>query len=142
MFFTKISTVKKVLSQLRGKLAWLKKVVLRLRRYVVNILEIEARIQHLERVERSFGLSAKRVFEFGKVVYSVSSGSSADCYIVRPREFDPHFRCECGDAFHRGVKCKHQIAVERRFGISFESWLAELVTSEEVVADYRKSIFG
>ncbi|MBW4670408.1 MAG: hypothetical protein KME60_24085 [Cyanomargarita calcarea GSE-NOS-MK-12-04C] len=33
-------------------------------------------------------------------------------YVVRPKLSDPHERCECPDCHYRGVKCKHQIAVE------------------------------
>jgi hypothetical protein len=33
-------------------------------------------------------------------------------YVVRPNHVEPQERCECADCHYRGVKCKHQIAVE------------------------------
>ncbi len=33
-------------------------------------------------------------------------------YVVRPNHVEPKERCECADCHYRGVKCKHQIAVE------------------------------
>ncbi len=39
--------------------------------------------------------------------------SKNNYYTVRPGQFDPRSRCECGDCHWRGAKCKHQIAVEQ-----------------------------
>ncbi|MBW4617500.1 MAG: hypothetical protein KME21_30670 [Desmonostoc vinosum HA7617-LM4] len=44
--------------------------------------------------------------------YVVQNQENGNCYVVRLNELDPHQRCECLDCYHRGVKCKHQIAVE------------------------------
>ena len=41
----------------------------------------------------------------------IVKGSTGNHYVVRPKELDPSWRCECPDAFYRGAKCKHQIAV-------------------------------
>ncbi|MEH1789649.1 MAG: hypothetical protein V7L23_29865 [Nostoc sp.] len=41
-------------------------------------------------------------------------------YVVRPNHVEPKERCECADCHYRGVKCKHQIAVEKFLAQSLE----------------------
>jgi len=38
--------------------------------------------------------------------------SNDNFYVVTPNHPNLKERCECGDCHYRGVKCKHQIAVE------------------------------
>ncbi|MHC5819388.1 MAG: hypothetical protein ACYT04_26790 [Nostoc sp.] len=48
-------------------------------------------------------------------------------YIVRPNHPNPKERCECADCHYRGVKCKHQIAVESFLGYQVE--IMELIAA-------------
>ncbi|MFB2769815.1 hypothetical protein ACE1AT_11080 [Pelatocladus sp. BLCC-F211] len=41
-------------------------------------------------------------------------------YVVRPNHPEANERCECADCYYRGVKCKHQIAVENFLGQGLE----------------------
>ncbi|MEH1789691.1 MAG: hypothetical protein V7L23_30075 [Nostoc sp.] len=41
-------------------------------------------------------------------------------YVVRLNHVEPKERCECADCHYRGVKCKHQIAVENFLGQRLE----------------------
>ncbi len=63
MVFTKIRTIRKRLQQLQGKLKTYKKLVTRFRKYVLQLLDVEAKIKHLETLQRSFGLECR---EFNK----------------------------------------------------------------------------
>ena len=145
MIFTKVRTVKKALFQLRGRLNWLLKLAAKCKKYIIDVLDIEARIKHLERVERSFGLSARGVLEDeGQIVYEVYSSDAQGTYIVNPRN-DRYSRCECMDCLQRGTLCKHQIHVERVFGVSsrlIQRKAQKNVPTQEFVDYCRKSIFG
>lgn len=145
MIFTKIRTVKKALLQLRGRLNWLLKLAAKCKKYIIDVLDIEARIKHLERVERSFGLSVRGVLQDeGQIVYEVRSSGKADTYIVNPRK-SKHERCECMDCLQWGHFCKHQIHVERVFGVSsrlIQRKFQKDVPTQEFVDYCRKSIFG
>lgn len=48
-------------------------------------------------------------------------------YVVRPNHPNPKERCECADCHYRGVKCKHQIAVESFLGYQVE--IMELIAA-------------
>jgi hypothetical protein len=43
--------------------------------------------------------------------YLVHNRDNNHYYIVRPEHPEAQLRCECADCYFRGVKCKHQIAV-------------------------------
>ncbi len=60
---------------------------------------------------RAQGSTQVEVVEVHGGAYIIKS--KANHYTVRPGEFDPRDRCECGDCHWRGAKCKHQIAVEQ-----------------------------
>ncbi|MEL6165571.1 MAG: hypothetical protein AAFR37_18060 [Cyanobacteria bacterium J06628_3] len=110
MIFTKIRTVTKKLEQLTGRLKTYVKLAKIFKRYIIQLLDLDEKIQHLLRVQRSFG---------GMEIVDVIGGdhfivrSKAGHYIVRPTHFNPKERCDCNDCYHRGSKCQHQIAVER-----------------------------
>lgn len=61
--------------------------------------------------------------------YVVCNRNNGHCYVVRPLHPNPRERCECGDCHFRGIKCKHQIAVE-----SFINARLEKASSTEVLA--------
>lgn len=63
----------------------------------------------LERIERSHDIEVLEQHGDEFVTHNPSNGNF---YVVRPLEENPKQRCECGDSHFRGVKCKHQIAVE------------------------------
>ncbi|MHC5719016.1 MAG: hypothetical protein ACYTX0_44860, partial [Nostoc sp.] len=48
-------------------------------------------------------------------------------YVVRPNHPEHKGRCECADCHYRGVKCKHQIAVESFLGYQVE--IMELIAA-------------
>lgn len=113
MVFTKIRTIRKKLQQLQGRLKTYAKLVRRFRKYVIQLLDVEAKIKHLETVQRSFGLEleCRELKNKGPNVYEVKSSNGIDTYIVHPNAIDPSWRCECEDTFYWGTKCKHQVAV-------------------------------
>lgn len=145
MIFTKIRTVKKVLSQLRGRFNWLLKLAAKCKRYIIDALDIESKIKHLERVERSFNLLARgKLEDDGQIVYEVYSSNGQDTYIVNPRK-SRYERCECMDGLQWGHMCKHQLYVERVFGVSrrlIEKKVEKDFADAKLVDYYRKSIFG
>ncbi|MEO1376539.1 MAG: hypothetical protein AAFW70_20025 [Cyanobacteria bacterium J06635_10] len=114
MVFTKIRTIRKKLQQLRGKLKTYAKLVSRFRKYVIQLLDVEAKIKRLETVQRSFGLEfeCRELKDKGPNVYEVRSFNGIETYIVHPDGMDPAWRCECEETFYWGTKCKHQVAVE------------------------------
>lgn len=112
MVFTRIRTVRKKLQQLQGKLKTYRKLVSKFRKYVLQLLDIEAKIKDLEKVQRSFGLECREFKDNGLTFYEVRSSDGIDSYIVHPNAIDPSWRCECADTFYWGTKCKHQVAVD------------------------------
>ena len=111
MVFTKIRTIRKRLQQLRGKLKTYTKLVSRFRKYVLQLLDVEAKIKHLEKIQCSFGLECREFKRNGLTLYEVMSSNGIDSYIVQPDAIDPSWRCECDETFYSGKKCKHQVAV-------------------------------
>ena len=113
MVLTKIRTIRKKLQQLQGKLKTYANLVKKFRKYVIQLLDVEAKIKHLETVQRSFGLEfeCRELKHKGPNVYEVRSIDGIETYIVHPDAIDPSWRCECDDTFYRGTKCKHQVAV-------------------------------
>ncbi len=110
MIFTKIRTLAKRLTQMLGKLKTYLKLAETYKKYVIQVLDLEEKIAHLQRVQRSFeGMEIVDVVEGDHFVVK----SKANFYIVRPLHFAPNQRCDCGDCYYRGKKCKHQILVER-----------------------------
>ncbi|MCJ8282166.1 MAG: hypothetical protein MJK14_20610 [Rivularia sp. ALOHA_DT_140] len=110
MIFTKIRTLNKKLAQLKGRLKTYVKLAKIFKRYIIQLLDLDEKIQHLLRVQRSFdGLEIVDVVAGDHFIVR----SKAAHYIVRPTHFNPKERCDCNDCYHRGRKCQHQIAVER-----------------------------
>ncbi|MEH1779728.1 MAG: hypothetical protein V7L26_11545, partial [Nostoc sp.] len=56
-------------------------------------------------------------------------------YVVRPNHVEPALRCECADCHYRGVKCKHQIAVENYLAQRLEDVVPTVVLSLEQLLD-------
>ncbi|MEH1780393.1 MAG: hypothetical protein V7L26_15000 [Nostoc sp.] len=56
-------------------------------------------------------------------------------YVVRPNHLEPNERCECADCHYRGVKCKHQIAVENFLGQRLEQVILTVAVSLEELLD-------
>ncbi|MFL9458899.1 hypothetical protein AB0758_48955 [Tolypothrix bouteillei VB521301_2] len=61
------------------------------------------------RTQRACAIKVKEEHNSEYVVYNQNNGHH---YVVRPLHPNPRERCECGDCHFRGIKCKHQIAVE------------------------------
>ena len=117
LIFHKFSNLNKKIQQLRGKLKiFLKKGRCRKPHHILNILDIESRIKHLERIARSFGLKSEPIQDGNDTYYRVQSNTNPnEWYIVRPNAANPEDRCECGDCYWRGVKCLHQHHVQRKY---------------------------
>lgn len=121
MIFYNFSTLNKRLNLLRGKLKNLlllankKTLKAFARKYIINILEIEQKIKHLERVARSFGLKSEEIQDFrGRTCYRVQSRTKPEeWHTVRLWEANPKNRCDCGDCNYRGARCLHQIHAQR-----------------------------
>ena len=110
MIFTKIRTVTKKLEQLKGRLKTYVKLAKIFKRYIIQLVDLDEKIQHLLRVQRSFdGMEIVDVIVCDHFIVRSKSAH----YIVRPTHFNPKERCDCNDCYHRGSKCQHQIAVER-----------------------------
>lgn len=121
MIFTKIRTLTKKLQQLKGRLKTYLNLAKIFKRYIVQILDLEEKIQHLLRVQRSFD-ELEIVDVVGGDHFLVKSEDGLN--IVRPSHFSHIQKCDCDDCYHRGKKCKHQIAVERfYFNSELESML-------------------
>lgn len=71
--------------------------------------EPEIALATLQRTERAKSIEVLEQHNDEYVVRNIDNGNH---YVVRPNHANSHERCECGDAHYRGVKCKHQIAVE------------------------------
>jgi hypothetical protein len=56
-------------------------------------------------------------------------------YVVRPNHVEPQERCECADCHYRGVKCKHQIAVENLLGQGLEQAVLTVAVSLDDLLD-------
>ncbi|MHC5819381.1 MAG: hypothetical protein ACYT04_26755 [Nostoc sp.] len=56
-------------------------------------------------------------------------------YVVRPNHPEHKGRCECADCHYRGVKCKHQIAVENFLGERLEQVILTVAVSLEELLD-------
>ncbi len=56
-------------------------------------------------------------------------------YVVRPNHPEPNQRCECADCHYRGVKCKHQIAVENFLEQRLEQAIPAVVLSLDELLD-------
>jgi len=109
MIFTKIRTLAKKLEQLKGRLKTYLKLAKIFRRYIIKLLDLEEKIQHLVRVQHSIeGLEIVDVIEGDHFLVKSKAGS----YIVRPTHFEPRQRCDCSECYYEKKKCKHQIAVE------------------------------
>ena len=125
MILHKIKTTIKKLNQLRGKLKFLKSKLkgkeIKLRKsqaakYLIDSFDLEKRIQHLERIQRSFGLKSEAILDFeGRTCYRYESSSRPKTFhTVRLWEKEFKDRCDCEDAHHRNRKCVHQMHAERK----------------------------
>ncbi|WP_375494913.1 hypothetical protein [uncultured Nostoc sp.] len=56
-------------------------------------------------------------------------------YVVRPNHVEPKERCECADCHYRGVKCKHQVAVENFLGQRLEQVILTIAVSLDELLD-------
>jgi hypothetical protein len=71
---------------------------------VTREIPSETREQRAERIEV--------LQQHEGLTFTVRNIDNGNHYVVRPAHEDPKQRCECGDVYFRGVRCKHQIAVE------------------------------
>ncbi|MEA5505951.1 hypothetical protein VB735_23100 [Halotia wernerae UHCC 0503] len=78
-----------------------------------EVVETPVSKQQHETLAREERAAAIEVVEEHGNKFVVQNRENGNCYVVCPNEIDAHQRCECLDCYHRGVKCKHQIAVER-----------------------------
>lgn len=109
MLFYTARTIAKKIQHLLGRLKTYLKLVKSFRRYAIQILDLEVKIENLEKIQLSREMRVVDVVEGDHFV--VKSGGNY--YIVRPSHFNPKERCECSDCHFRGSECKHQIAVKR-----------------------------
>ncbi|MBO3463962.1 ASCH domain-containing protein [Aetokthonos hydrillicola Thurmond2011] len=88
----------------------------------LKLVIAEAREKTIERIERSRPLEVQQIDDDTFIVRNPSNGNH---YVVRPQHPNPKERCECGDTYFRGVKCKHQIAQEDYLQQSITATIAQ-----------------
>ncbi|MCC5644737.1 hypothetical protein LC607_17690 [Nostoc sp. CHAB 5824] len=80
---------------------------------VIGSLVAAARVQEEMLLERTERAQAIIVLLQNGNEFVVENATNGNHYIVCPSHPEINQRCECADCFHRGSKCKHQIAVEK-----------------------------
>lgn len=91
---------------------------------VIGSLVAVARVQEKRLLERTERANTIEVLEQHDDEFVVENSENRNHYIVRPSHPEVNQRCECADCHYRGVRCKHQIAVEKFLSSSLESAVA------------------
>ena len=85
----------------------------------------------LEKISREQKAEGLKITAFFGNWYQVYNPESQNMYRVNLTMADANKRCSCPDCEHRGIRCKHQIAVENYLGLD----LVER-ESQALIADY------
>ncbi|MEH1780251.1 MAG: hypothetical protein V7L26_14235 [Nostoc sp.] len=103
--------------------------------YVAGALTLHQPQQVQVLTTRSERAAAIEILEQHGDEFVVHNCENDHYYVVRPNHVEPQERCECADCHYRGVKCKHQIAVENFLGQRLEQVILTCAVSLDELLD-------